>query len=298
MDKQDDIKARILDWMSHEGYPLEFKVANSFRSNRFQTFQGHYIKDFKTEIPREIDVLAQMSTRISESFLRISYVVECKKTDNKPWIIFTDYSTQISPGACISQSIATKSAETILWILAGDKEIQNLSIFKTPKRPGFNGRQAFSSQYDLVYSTLQSIMSACYSKRLDYEKHHKNLEDNLSFGILLIPLIVIEGRLFETFYNLETGDIDIEEKDHIRLHWRGSEAWPLHSTMDIVTIKYLPDFVNKISSETAFLLDKMAIVFQLVKQCVDQKGLEPIKDFSNTSRGVIGLPPLLRELMK
>lgn len=185
-----------------------------------------------------------------------------------------------------------------MWCLAGDKEIQNLSIFDTPRRPGFNGRQAFSSQNDLVYSTLQSIMSVCYSKKQDYEEGHKKPEDSLSFGILLIPLIVIDGRLFETYFNDQTSDIDIKEKSHIRLHWKGSEAWHLHSTIDIITIDYLPVFVSKIYAETSYLLDKMAIIFHLIIECFNQNSLNPIKDTPICSRGVMGLSTLLRNLNK
>jgi hypothetical protein len=297
MNDNNSLENKILDWLSKEGYPLEFKVANIFRANGFYTFQGQYVKDFKTETPREIDILAQVSSDVDDSFLRICYVVECKWTENKPWVIFTDQNSQIAPAACIAQSIATKSAESILWILAADKDVQKLSIFRTPNRPGFNGRQAFGSQNDLVFNTLQSIMSSCYSKKREYESNQKNLEDSPSFGVLMIPIIVIEGRLFETFYNNQTKKIDIVEKDQIRLHWRGSEAWHLHSTIDIVTIDFLPDFVKDLNFETNYLIDKMAITFHLIKECINQKSLDPIKDMTDCSRGVLGLPPLLRNLV-
>jgi hypothetical protein len=297
MNDINSIENKILEWLSKEGYPLEFKVANIFRANRFLTFQGQYVKDFKTDIPREIDVLAQVTSHVEKSFLRICYVVECKWTENKPWVIFTDQNSHIAPAACIAQSIATTTADAILWILASDKDVQELSIFRTPDRPGFNGRQAFGSQNDIVYSTLQSIMSSCYSKKRDYESYHKKPEDSLGFGVIFIPLIVIEGRLFETFYNKQTQKIDILEKDQIRLHWRGSEAWHLHSTIDIVTIESLPDYVNKLSLETDYLINKMAITFQLIMECIKQKNLDPIKSMTSVSRGVLGIPPLLKKII-
>lgn len=78
---KNSIEYKILDWMSTEGYPLEFKTANIFRANHFNTFQGRYVNDFKTNIPREIDVIAQKTTDVGDSFLRISYVIECKRSE-------------------------------------------------------------------------------------------------------------------------------------------------------------------------------------------------------------------------
>ncbi len=298
MTEDNSLENKILEWLSKEGYPLEFKVANIFRANRFHTSQGKYVTDFKTDVPREIDVVAEITQDLDESFLRISYLIECKWTENKPWVVFTDRNSRISPSACIAQSIATKSADAILWVLAGDKQLHDLSIFHTPDRPGFNGRQAFGSQNDLVYSTLQSIMSACYSMKNDYETYHKKPEDSLSFGVLIIPIIVIEGRLFETFYSDTSDSIEIEEKKIIRLHWRGSQAWHLHSTIDIVTLDALPNYVKKLSTETNFLMKQMTTTYPQIKECIIQKTLAPLRNVTTGSRGVLGLPQLLRHLRK
>ncbi len=184
-----DMEQKILEWLSKEGYPLEFQVANIFRATGFHTFQGQYVTDFKSSAPREIDVVTRTDANYEDSFIRINYLVECKWTANKPWVIFSDSNSSITPEACIAQSIGTKLAESILWLLASDKTTQKLSIFHTPDRPGFNGRQAFSSQNDLVYSTLQSIMSACYSKKLDYETYHLKPVDSLSLSVVIIPII-------------------------------------------------------------------------------------------------------------
>ncbi len=297
MPENDNLENKILDWLSKEGYPLEFKVANIFKSGKFQTSQGTYVNDFKTNSPREIDVAAQRTVSIENSFLRVCYLVECKWTGNKPWIIFTDKSSRIAPAACISQTISTYLADSILWLLASDKEIQNLSIFETPIRPGFNGRQAFGNQNDVVYSTLQSITSACYSQKKFYEVYTRNPDSVLSNGVLLFPIIVIEGKLYETYYNNETEKIEIEERKQIRLHWKGSEAWKFHSTIDIVTIDELPNYVDKLSQETDFLMEKMKSTFSLIKNCLNEKTIEPIKDLLNGSRGRLGIPPILDRIV-
>lgn len=296
MSEVDKIENKILEWLSKEGYPLEFQVANIFRKFGFPSFQGKYINDYKTNNPREIDVIAQHTTNVGDSFLRISYLVECKWTGNKPWVIFTDEFSHIAPSACIAQSITSNIADSIFWLLASDKEVQKLSIFKTPQRPGFNGRQAFSSQNDVVYSTLQSVISASYSRKQYYQKNSKISDESLFDGVLIIPIIVIDGKLFETYYDNDQNKIEIKEREQIRLHWRGSEAWNLHSTVDIVTISALTNYVEKLSKDSLFLLEKMVSTFNLIKKCLNEKTVEPIKHLMYSSRGILSLPPILREI--
>lgn len=296
--EQQNIEDNLLKWLNEEGYPLEFETAKIFASYGFSTFQGQYITDYKTKTPREIDVIAKVTRDVDKSFLRISHAVECKWSEDKPWIVFTDQSARITPGACIAQSIATKLMDAILWYLAGDKDVQNLDLFKTPTRPGFNGRQAFSKQSDLVYSALQSVVSASYSKMNDYEKYHKKPEDSISFGVFVRPLIVIKGRLFESFYDHSDGKMGIKEQNKIRLYWRGAEAWNLHSTIDIVTINHLPQYVKKLGAELDYLIGKMAGSFVSIKECIESKSLTPMAGIKSTPRGIIGLPPLLRHLGK
>jgi hypothetical protein len=298
MPQDDKIENKILDWLSKEGYPLEYEAANIFKKKKFHTFQGRYVNDYKTDNPREIDVVAQRTIDINGSFLRIIYLTECKWTGNKPWIIFTDKDSHISPSACIAQTISSNIADSILWLLAGDVEIQQLSIFKTPNRPGFNGRQAFSSQNDLVYSTLQSVISACYSEKKYSENYIKKSQDIFSHGTLIIPIVVINGKLFETYYNDDNEEMVVEEKKQIRLHWKGSEAWKFHSTIDIVTIGELNDYVRLLDKETDILMDKMVLTYNLIKQCLNENSVEPLKHLLGFPRGVISLPPILDKLSK
>jgi hypothetical protein len=263
----------------------------------FGVHQGNYIKDFKTDLPREIDVLAELTSTIGGSFLRVSFVTECKWTADKPWIIFTDPNSRIAAPACIAQTIGTKTAEALMWCLAADPEIQALSIFHTPGRPGFNGRQAFGSQNDLVYSTLQSVMSACFSEKKYYEKYEGNVLETLKLGVLIIPIIVIDGKLFEAYYKEDEEDnIIVEERTNIRLHWRGSEAWNLHSTVDVVTIDFLKDYVSVLQKETNFLLEKMQEVFLVIRSCAEKNSLDLLQKYFNVSRGVLGLPELLNHI--
>lgn len=296
MEENIDLETRILNWLAKEGYPLEFTVANIFRTNQFATFQGRYVKDFKSNLLREIDVIAQMDRALDESFIRINYLVECKMTKSKPWVIFTDPSARISPGAAISQSIATKLIEALLFYLTQDRRIQELSLYRSPECPGFNGRQAFSDQHDVVYSTLQSIVAASHSEVKEYEINHTDITKSLSFGAMVKPLIVIEGKLFESSFNVDKGAVDIIEREIIRVHWKGSDAWKFHSVVDIITVDYLPKYVSQLYVETRILIDSLRAVFDLLKYAIKTK------DVSDLDSLLYGLSsrfhhPLVRQLV-
>jgi hypothetical protein len=293
MQEKKDLKSQVREWISKEGYPLEFKTANIFKQNLFAVRQGGYVKDFKTNTPRELDVIAECTFDNKNGLLRIQYVIECKWTGNKPWVIFSDRNSRISPGACIAQSIGSHAGEAVLWMIANSKEVQNLSIFHTPVRPGFNGRQAFSGQGDLVYSTLQSVMSACYSEKQFYDAHKTTLLSKVGFAVIILPIIIIDGELFEAFSNDE-GEIEIEERRMMRLHWKGAEAWDFHSTIDVVTINHLPEYAKTLLNDTLALAQKASEAHSLIIECAKAGGLSPLYNIPGFDKR--NIPPLLRNM--
>ena len=78
--------------------------------------------------------------------IRVEFIIECKWSKDKPWIVLTDEAAQISPPACVAQTYRSRAAEDIMSHLAQSQEVQRLSLFHTPERPGFSGRQAFTEK--------------------------------------------------------------------------------------------------------------------------------------------------------
>jgi hypothetical protein len=144
---------------------------------------------------------------------------------------------------------------------------------------------------------LLSIISACYSEKIFYEKYVKNQQDIFSHGTLIIPIVVIEGKLFETYFDTQKEEMVIKEQKKIRLHWKGSEAWNLHSTIDIVTIEELDNYVSKLDYETTILINKMKETFSLINKCIENKSIDPIRHMIKGARGILSLPPILDKLL-
>jgi len=53
-----DLRSRVAQWLSAEGYPTEFETAAIFHRHGFRVFQGYHVRDTADAVPREIDVLA------------------------------------------------------------------------------------------------------------------------------------------------------------------------------------------------------------------------------------------------
>lgn len=292
------VKGRVADWLSGEGYPLEFSTATIFHKHGFRTHQGYYVKDNQSGSLREIDVIAQATRSLDSAFVRVEYVVECKWAGDKPWVVFTSETHTIAPTACIAQTIGSEAGQALLWCLAHDKTLQSLDAFHTPKQAGFNGRQAFSKGNDVFYNALQSVASAAISLKRDLDRGEKHPERAVRFAVIILPLIVVEGMLFEASFDSESGQIVLAERDRIRVHWRGAESsiFPF-TTVDLVTANSLDEFVSHRAEEAKTLLSSLTAALKQLQDSVKTKSLQPLKILP-AARGISGLPPLLAAIQK
>ncbi len=291
------LEQRVRDWLSRQGYPLEFRTAAEFSKAGFQVRQGDYVQDTISDKLREIDVLADAPSRHPDQPVRVSYIVECKWTREKPWVVFTSSET-VKPGITISQTIASDLGHLLLWAAAGDCRLNATRTFEASGRAGFGGRQAFSEKADLVFSALQSVVSAtkakaeAWNKRLEYEQA---ITGSLlpRIGVILFPVIVIEGRLFEA--RLQGADLMLEEVNYSRVYWRGSEAWEHMATIDVVTIGFLEEFLSRRVSEVDTISEVLQQHFESLQSCCQKLELGEF-EITPGQRGFFGVPPLLQRL--
>lgn len=288
------LRQRVAKWLGEEGYPLEFRAADVFRTARYEVRQGQYVRDPETNLPREIDVLAVRTVRRKKFLVRACHVVECKYSRDKPWIVFSS-PHGIAPGACITQTIANHAGHATLWALAGHEELQSLDLFSTPDHPGFGGRQAFSKGVDVFYSAMQSVISASFFLMRSYDDRKRSPRESLAAGVVAFPVIVLDGVLFEASFDRGADKIDVQEVDRVRLHWRGAEYWSLNATVDVVTIGALQRFARRRHPEVKALLSRMAETLRQIHECFEKHDFSPLT-VTPGARGVIGLPPLLAQL--
>lgn len=277
------------DWINKEGIPLEYYTANCFQRNKFTAYQGHFVRDETGN--REIDVEAKVDYNWDKKTIRVTHVVECKWTKDKPWVVFTSNNSRYAPSASVTQTIGNKIAQAALWHIAGNKDVCELSIFNDIAFPGFSGRQAFGNS-DQFYSAVQSIVTKTYLLANRYPIIQTKLFD---FTHVTFPVIVIDGQLHKAMYNLEKDIVEVQEVEQIRLNWRGSNTWKLNARVDIVTKGYLGSFLDIRRKEIDILVRNIVAGLQNIHDCHQQKDMK-LLTINSAPRGIMGYPVLINEI--
>ena len=109
-----NLHSKVIEWLNREGYPIEFAAASIFRRYKFRVFQGYYVRDIDSDAAREIDILASKTASSRDYLVRAYHVVECKWSQDKPWVIFTSANARIGHAACVAQTMASLLGSTIL----------------------------------------------------------------------------------------------------------------------------------------------------------------------------------------
>jgi hypothetical protein len=292
---EDNLKEQIGRWLGEQGYPLEFATAATFKKSGFRVMQGFHVDEEDNDLPREVDVIAEINLHYGDQdLIRIEHVVECKWSVEKPWVVFCSDGS-IMPDACIAQTIGSKAARTALWARAGDPELHKLGIFATPDVPGFGGRQAFTTGRDLFYEAMKSIVTIAHARAKSYDGYAQTPVQHLHLASVVIPVVVVRGRLFTARYDDIVGRLVLDECDSTRLHWRGSAKWRLHATVDVVTENALSRFVETRKRESLVLGQFLCTWLGDLKEAT-LRGKVESWEIIKGARGVRGRPPLLKDL--
>lgn len=288
-----DLKSKVEEWLTKEGYSLEFYVATQFKKSKFLVKQGVHVRDNLSDLVREIDVLATNDLGVNDHTISIEHVIECKWSKDKPWVIFTS-DNSIHPAACITQSFGSILGRTLLWHIAGNEGLYDTSYFNSPHNAGFAGRQALSNGKDLFYNAIQSITGVTELRARSHDS--SNLPFTLpKLAAIVFPVIVVDGELYEANYDEENDKVMLTETNHVRLHWKGSETWKLHSTVDIVTKSYIGEFSNLRKNELLILQNNLAKALENTVECFNERSLEKL-NIKVAPRGFSGLPAILEHI--
>lgn len=240
-----DVKSKVAEWLSKQGFPLEFKTAEIFAKQGFETDQGAYVTDPIDATLREIDVIASTERQIEGRSYRLSIVAECKWSHERPWVVFTSRRARPAPNASIAYLLASPFAEAILWFLAGDRRVLDAHRNHMQHRVGFAGRQAFveKSDRELFYPTVQGVVAATTAITRENGTRPASLSDLVSQFHIAVPTIVLDGLLFEAY--LERGDLKVEPLLEATVSWRGFGVRRQPAFVNIVTVDELPGYAER-----------------------------------------------------
>lgn len=186
----------LKNWIFKNGYPFEMKVANLFQKKDFKITQSILYKDIDTNKYRELDIIAYYGKIVNGVSFNFSFVIECKKSTDKPWLVFKN-NKLINSKLDRFKPFATRNAEILFNNSKVNENKQFNNIFPDINNAGYNVVIAYRDNKDLAYNSSLSLLKACsYIKN----KFNSSLLKQCNF---YIPLIVIEGELYDARLNVE-----------------------------------------------------------------------------------------------
>lgn len=241
MKKTDKIES-IKSWINKNGYPFEMQVAKSFRKAGFEVSQSILYKDSETEKYRETDIIAFVTKSVNGVWFNLTFVIECKKTTDKPWIIFSNkdlYTIQNSKYPII----ASKNANKLIDSITKNNNFKSPLIFPEIINSGYNIVTAFSEKSDVAYSASQSVIKAC-----EYFVNNSN-KTSRKFCNIYIPIIAIDGELHEAFLN-DDDEIELLQVEHSTVVSTKSFDEQNSNLITIVSSNYLSKYTKLLKKQT------------------------------------------------
>lgn len=204
------------------------------------------------------------------------------------------------PSACIAQAIGSHLGEAVMFCEAGEPTLHTLQLFAYQERGGFAGRRAFEKhdkdQQDLFYRTIQAVISNAVGEAHNYNRPKLKEGTCPPDGAVVFPIIVIDGELFEAYYEHQQKTLCVLPANHLRVYWRGSNVHGRYITpVDIVTAAFISEFARKRAAEIKILLEMVEGSMKAIKEAFKQRNFSALT-IKPGPRGVVGLPKLLADL--
>ncbi len=245
---QEDLPVKIAAWLSGQGYPLEMETATAFKHQGFQTSQSEFYPDTETGQLRETDVVASSFVNVAGVLIRLTLVVECKLSKDKPWLLFSTGQDELPKATSVLQRASSKAGAAALEALMHDEGIQNAPLFQMTEETGYSITQAFATGEDKCFKAIMNVSKATSSMALHSDGYNveKNRVEKVKphYAHLLFPVLVLDGRLFRCVLNVETEKIEVVELSNGILVWRNPVLGQPHTVIHIVTRNAIQTFAE------------------------------------------------------
>lgn len=256
------MEKKIREWLQSQGYPLEMRVARLFRAQGFRIVQSEFYEDTETGTQRETDLTARIDYKFDGVNARIEFVVECKSTPDKPWILFTG-GRGLANLARVAQRAASKLGTKALMRLCQRKDIQDLPQFQMHKHSAYGLTQAFTTGNDITYAAATSVSKATAAVIKEADMY-------TSFGyplcLIVFPLIVIDAELVETYLK-DHGEVAVNRIDSGTLAWRHRLVGEPHTIIRLLRI-------DEVESYAAEMIASCNKFFELARGTINEIGTE------------------------
>lgn len=243
---KNDLKTKVKEWISKQGYPLEMRVAEILQQVNFNVNLSCYYEDSREKLYREIDVVATDSIcDIHNISFDVRFILECKYSGDKPWIIFQSNSDiELRKHFEILRRFSSKYGYVALSEISKNKDAQNNFLFSLPEEMGYGLTRAFENTNDMTFKAINSVLKA--TKYFVSQFDSINANSLIGYIAIAFPIIVIDGQLFNCKLN-KNNEVEVAESEMGYLLVRNEEYGTYDSIISVVTLKAFPNYVRNLA---------------------------------------------------
>jgi len=238
-----DPKETVKQYLSQNGYPFEMFVAKQFRSAGFEVYQSTLYVDKESGKDRDIDVTAYYVRVIGDIQFSFKVLIECKYATNI-WVLFTGENHGFRDFKVDSLYGSNYAGRELLTILSQIDDFNAVLPFRLNQILGYGLTEAVkNTKQEESRTTYKAIMTLLNA--LQYEKEK---EQGGKIFEIYIPMIAIQGRLFECYLN----DNDKEEINEIKegqLLYKSNVFPGVFPIIEIVTKEKVFEIATKLYSD-------------------------------------------------
>lgn len=281
MSEPEPLRDKLFSWLTKSGYPLEMRVASSFRKQtQLAVRQGWHYADPETAVSREVDVVCTHSEALG--LAAVHFAVSCK-AGNKPWVLFTSPHTMENHNRLFRFAVASREArsaiaDAIFPKFGADKPPRSLTWFWDDDVTGYTLTEAFSEKVDVPFSaTLSAVKAALYCCSSS-PQHDSAPRFSIAF-----PVVVTSAPLFGCSMD-EAGEPELSEIETGFLFFQ-QKIFDLPAVrVSIVTEKGLKAYIQQCNSVVSELEELLAPVVAKAWDDITARSSSTAADSSGESK--------------
>ena len=273
-------KTALQEWLKRHGYPLEMRVARTFREEGcLNVGQSDYFEDTDDSgaaVWREIDVVGQFAVYFHRNdpvhhgekvnlLLDVLGVAECKHNaqGNRPWIVFSnraDYHENSAPDLALAHP-TTRLANRFIRHLHANAEtrqlVRDLPLF-APRPLGYAAKCAIlpdvsrnkpqnqgggggpADNYDTAYNAISKVLRAARPSTTQTSTYHHAFR-------FVVPIVVTTAPIYECYLGADS-ESQLEERDQMTLLWKNPAVGLSDAVVRIVREPALPGVLRAIKT--------------------------------------------------
>jgi hypothetical protein len=247
-DDHESVESKLVDWLSTQGFALEYQTYNAFSDVGLQPILSNYVQN-EDETWREIDVSASsLLNEPGREPIGIRVCCECKYSKSRPWVLMEAADTINYGALCWTQLPASAHFVPLRIqneIEAADTHLRRALHFQPRQQWAHTlvqGLRKDGDNRDDAFNALRKISDAAWDWAAEWTRQ------GITSAIIVIPCIVVEADLYRATFN----STERRFEEYGRLLWNGCRGGTL---VDVVQAGSIESYAKKLKATFSVVLN-------------------------------------------